>query len=122
MNKQWSESPFVANKVLVLSAEARDLLDKIFVVDPAKRITIAQIMQHPWCGPPKPLIRASHVALDLTEDMVADVTVSHIVSGAASVSTSERPKTLSGAPAPSSAAAQCHPGLNQTVVLMRTTP
>ena len=91
MNKQWSESPFVANKVLVLSAEARDLLDKIFVVDPAKRITIAQIMQHPWCGALKPLIRALHFALNLTEDMVSDVTASHSQSEAAPVSTSERP-------------------------------
>ena len=33
-----------------LSPEARDLLDKIFQTDPKKRITIPQIMQHPWCG------------------------------------------------------------------------
>ena len=51
VNKQWSESPFIAKKVGALSPEARDLLDKIFVVDPGKRITVAQILQHPWCAP-----------------------------------------------------------------------
>ena len=50
MNKQWSESPFIAKKVGALSPEARDLLDKIFVVEPSKRITVAQILEHPWCA------------------------------------------------------------------------
>ena len=31
-----------------LSAEARDLLSRMLVVDPVKRITIAEIRQHPW--------------------------------------------------------------------------
>jgi serine/threonine protein kinase len=48
VNRQWSESPFIADNVGALSPEARDLLDKIFVVDPTKRITIPEIMQHPW--------------------------------------------------------------------------
>ena len=49
MNRGWSESPFLAGNVRALSPEARDLLDRIFVVDPARRITVAQIMRHPWC-------------------------------------------------------------------------
>lgn len=48
VNRNWSESPFIADNVGALSAEARDLLDKIFVVDPTKRITIHEIMEHPW--------------------------------------------------------------------------
>ena len=51
VNKRWSESPFIAKTVGALSPEARDLLDKIFVVDPSKRITVAQILEHPWCAP-----------------------------------------------------------------------
>lgn len=51
MNKEWSESPFIAKNVGALSPEARDLLDKIFVVEPSKRITVAQILEHPWCAP-----------------------------------------------------------------------
>ena len=48
MSKNWKESSFIAENVGALSAEVRDLLDRIFVVDPSKRITLAQIMQHPW--------------------------------------------------------------------------
>ena len=32
----------------LLSPECHDLLDKIFVVDPKRRITIPQIMEHPF--------------------------------------------------------------------------
>ena len=49
VNKQWNESPFIADNVNALSPEARDLLDRIFVLDPTKRITIPEIMKHPWC-------------------------------------------------------------------------
>ncbi|BDA44043.1 Serine/threonine-protein kinase SAPK3 [Coccomyxa sp. Obi] len=48
VNKQWSESPFIADNVNQLSPEARDLLDRIFVLDPTKRITIPEIMRHAW--------------------------------------------------------------------------
>ena len=34
--------------VHLLSPECRDLLDKIFVVDPKQRITIEQILHHPF--------------------------------------------------------------------------
>ena len=50
VNKQWNESPFIADNVDALSAEARDLLDRIFVLDPSQRITIPEIMRHPWCA------------------------------------------------------------------------
>ncbi len=31
-----------------LSRECLDLISRIFVPDPAKRITLAQIKEHPW--------------------------------------------------------------------------
>lgn len=36
------------------SREVKELLGAILVVDPAKRLTIAQIQQHPWCATPVP--------------------------------------------------------------------
>ncbi|KAK9834291.1 hypothetical protein WJX81_004049 [Elliptochloris bilobata] len=62
VNKDWSESPFVAKKVGALSPEARDLLDRIFVVDPAKRISVPQILEHPWYK--KPLAPEFQAAAD----------------------------------------------------------
>ena len=32
-----------------VSAECRDLLRKIFVADPAERISIQNMQKHPWC-------------------------------------------------------------------------
>ncbi len=37
-----------------LSAEIKDLLDKIFVVDEGKRITVDEIKEHPWYNKPLP--------------------------------------------------------------------
>lgn len=34
VSRGWAESPFIASNVKALSPEVRDLLDKIFVVDP----------------------------------------------------------------------------------------
>ena len=48
MNKQWSESPFIRDNRDALSKDVCDLLDRIFVIDPRKRITIPEIMKHPW--------------------------------------------------------------------------
>lgn len=31
-----------------ISAEAKDLITKLVVVDPSKRLTIDQALQHPW--------------------------------------------------------------------------
>ena len=50
VNKTWSESPFIADNVGALSPEARDLLNRIFELDPMKRITVPDIMRHPWCA------------------------------------------------------------------------
>ena len=37
-----------------LTPECLDLLDKIFVIDEKKRITIEQIVAHPWYNMPLP--------------------------------------------------------------------
>ena len=50
VNKTWKESPFIRDNRDALSAEVCDLLDLIFVVDPRKRITVPEIMKHPWYG------------------------------------------------------------------------
>lgn len=44
----WQESKFLQNNVGALSAEVKDLLDNILVIDPCQRITVEGIMQHPW--------------------------------------------------------------------------
>ena len=31
-----------------ISAEAKDLISKLIVKDPAKRLTVAQALKHPW--------------------------------------------------------------------------
>lgn len=57
----WSEIPHIQKAVEKLSKECMDLLNKIFVVDDKKRITIEAIKEHPWYGlcsvlpPPKQL-------------------------------------------------------------------
>ena len=48
VNKQWSESPFIRDNRDALSNDVCDLLDRIFVIDPRKRITIPEIMKHSW--------------------------------------------------------------------------
>ena len=48
VNQSWDKSPTIAANVGALSSDCRDLLDKIFVVDPKERITVAEIMKHPW--------------------------------------------------------------------------
>lgn len=52
VNQSWDKSPTIAGNVGALSQDCRDLLDKIFVVDPKERITVAEIMKHSWfCQP-----------------------------------------------------------------------
>lgn len=48
----WSDSPFLKANIGALPADARDLLDHIFKVDPATRITLPEIMAHPWYAAP----------------------------------------------------------------------
>jgi len=44
----------VAEAVKKLSPEIKDLLNRIFVIDAGKRVTIQQIKRHPWYNKPLP--------------------------------------------------------------------
>lgn len=50
----WSEIPHIQKAVEKLSKECMDLLNRIFVVDDKKRITIEAIKEHPWSALPPP--------------------------------------------------------------------
>lgn len=54
VSKRWSEVPHMAEAVKKLSPEIKDLLNRLFMVDASKRITIKQIERHPWYNKPLP--------------------------------------------------------------------
>lgn len=54
VSKRWSEVPHMAEAVKKLSPECKDLLNRIFVIDATKRVTIEQIEAHPWYLKPLP--------------------------------------------------------------------
>eukprot|EP00887_Chlorella_sp_A99_P003726 scaffold7.g3726.t1 len=56
VSKRWSEVPHMAEAVKKLTPQCKDLLNRIFVIDAKKRITIEDIERHPWYNmslPPK---------------------------------------------------------------------
>ncbi|KAK9809119.1 hypothetical protein WJX72_009585 [[Myrmecia] bisecta] len=48
VRSRWSEIPHIRQAVEKLSKDCMDLLNRIFVIDEKKRITVAEIKQHPW--------------------------------------------------------------------------
>lgn len=54
VSKRWSDVPHMAEAVKKLSPEIKDLLNRIFVIDAGKRVTIQQIKRHPWYNKPLP--------------------------------------------------------------------
>lgn len=54
VSKRWSEVPHMAEAIKKLSPECKDLLNRIFVVDAKKRISIDDIERHPWYNMPLP--------------------------------------------------------------------
>jgi serine/threonine-protein kinase SRK2 len=54
VSKRWSEVPHMAEAVKKLSPEIKDLLNRIFVIDASKRVTVQQIKRHPWYNKPLP--------------------------------------------------------------------
>lgn len=48
----WTENPKNADAVKHMSPELVDLMNKIFEVDEAKRITMEEIKEHPWYKAP----------------------------------------------------------------------
>jgi serine/threonine protein kinase len=76
--RAWSDSPFLASNIKALPADARDLLDKIFEVDPSKRITVEGIRAHPWYSRPlrEPELAAALEAQDAAQRAV-DAHIEH---------------------------------------------
>ena len=50
-----------------LSSECRDLLDRIFVIEEKKRISIQEMKKHPWYNKPLPA-RLQHAECHLLEE------------------------------------------------------
>ena len=48
VRQPWSGIPHIKHAVERLSPEARDLLNRVFVVDDRRRITVPEIKAHPW--------------------------------------------------------------------------
>jgi serine/threonine protein kinase len=51
ITNQWSDcigSPLIKHLVRLLTPSCRDLLDRVFVTDAKKRITMEELKQHPW--------------------------------------------------------------------------
>ena len=48
VRQPWSGIPHIKHAVEKLSPEARDLLNRVFVVDDRRRITVPEIKEHPW--------------------------------------------------------------------------
>ena len=53
--------------LLQLSADCRDLLDRIFVIEEKKRISIQEMKKHPWYNKPLPT-RLAHSERHLLEE------------------------------------------------------
>lgn len=71
VTQNWQKSHFIAHNVGALSPEVKDLLDKILVVDPSKRIDIHGITNHPWFK--KPLPPLYQQAIDKLERQQAEL-------------------------------------------------
>lgn len=78
VGREWFDSPFLAPNIGALPPAARDLLDKIFRVDPAARITLPGIMAHPWYAAPleDEALEAALAAIDAAQAAV-DTHVAH---------------------------------------------
>ena len=74
----WSESPFLKSNIHALPTDARDLLDKIFVLDASKRATIDTIKAHPWYATPLTDARLAAALAAMDADQAAlDAHVAH---------------------------------------------
>ncbi len=62
VSKRWSEVPHMAEAIKKLTPECKDLLNRIFVIDAAKRITIEKIERHPWYKMPLPQSYTTNLA------------------------------------------------------------
>ncbi|KAI3434633.1 hypothetical protein D9Q98_002700 [Chlorella vulgaris] len=75
VSKRWSEVPHMAEAIKKLSPECKDLLNRIFVIDAKKRITIEDIERHPWYR--KPLPAKYQQVLDRLESSQREIAAYH---------------------------------------------
>lgn len=75
VRQRWSEIPHIRMAVEKLSKECMDLLNKIFVIDEKKRITIDQIKLHPWYN--KPLLPQYQRAEEMVNTKQQEIQASH---------------------------------------------
>jgi len=52
VTRHWRDSPFLKGNIAALPPDAADLLNRIFEVDPQKRLTFADILAHPFVSAP----------------------------------------------------------------------
>ncbi len=71
VSKRWSEVPHMAEAAKKLSPEVKDLLNRIFVIDAGKRVTIEQIKRHPWYKAPlPPRLAAAAARVQLSQEQL----------------------------------------------------
>ncbi len=52
--QHWADGAISTAAAAAVSPECRDLLDRIFSVDPTQRLSMHDILHHPWCRQPLP--------------------------------------------------------------------
>lgn len=104
MNRPWHKSRFIEPYLPKISAECIDLLNKMLVVDPANRISLSAVEQHPWMTKALPedldlawkrlikeqegaAARANHVKIDKVALQERDDVIWELVNEAASTRT-----------------------------------
>jgi serine/threonine protein kinase len=104
LTRPWHNSRFVEPYIPKLSAECIDLLNKMLVVDPANRISLSALEQHPWMSTALPedldsawvrllkeqegaATRANHVKIDKVALQERDDSIWELVNEAASTRT-----------------------------------
>lgn len=92
VSKRWSEVPHMAEAIKKLSPECKDLLNRIFVIDAKKRITIEDIERHPWYR--KPLPPRYQAVLDSLAAKQREIEAFHETHKKSEVAVAERNKTL----------------------------
>jgi len=75
VGQPWAGIPHIRQAIKRLSTDCRDLLDRIFVVDEKKRISIQDMKKHPWYNKPLPsrLLHAERYLLQEQELLEAHI-------------------------------------------------
>ncbi|KAK9817476.1 hypothetical protein WJX74_000353 [Apatococcus lobatus] len=51
-SRPWYEADLLKGAAATISPEGKDLLDRIFTIDPVRRISMREVQQHPWLQKP----------------------------------------------------------------------